>query len=939
MVDPLSTGGNVALEAKNRGYAVIACWCSELTEDFRSHVSEAAKGLEYLAEVEEKATYAETAAAIKEAAGDMPIAACIVGGESGVTLADHLSAELGVRTNGIFAGGDRRNKSVQQKAVKAAGLRAVREALGTKWEQVKDFVAKEPMPVVVKPVESCGSDGVKLCKSVEEAEAHFNLLMEGQQRVGAQGAAVLCQQFLKGKEYVVDHVSRDGVHKCVMVWVYDKRPTNGSAFVYYGMIPVDAKSEVAKILIEYTVGVLDALKLDNGPTHGEVMMTADGPCLVEMNCRSHGWDGAWVPLARALTGGYAQPEVAVDSHTDAAAFEKLPVVYPSPFKAAGQSVMLVSFFAGTVRSTPGYDKMKKMSSFVALQTGITVGSKVELTVDLFTAVGVLILANTDKVQLEADLAEVRKMEQEGLFGLDEEVDPLQFEPIPDMIIQAGRHRSMTIGSVGSESTMGRRRSMTIGSVGDEATESSAKELSSPTHAGKSGAGQVLIMVDPLSTGGNVALEAKNRGYAVIACWCSELTEDFRSHVSEAAKGLEYLAEVEEKATYAETAAAIKEAAGDMPIAACIVGGESGVTLADHLSAELGVRTNGIFAGGDRRNKSVQQKAVKAAGLRAVREALGTKWEQVKDFVAKEPMPVVVKPVESCGSDGVKLCKSVEEAEAHFNLLMEGQQRVGAQGAAVLCQQFLKGKEYVVDHVSRDGVHKCVMVWVYDKRPTNGSAFVYYGMIPVDAKSEVAKILIEYTVGVLDALKLDNGPTHGEVMMTADGPCLVEMNCRSHGWDGAWVPLARALTGGYAQPEVAVDSHTDAAAFEKLPVVYPSPFKAAGQSVMLVSFFAGTVRSTPGYDKMKKMSSFVALQTGITVGSKVELTVDLFTAVGVLILANTDKVQLEADLAEVRKMEQEGLFGFDEACDYLYETNKDSITMVGRRRSSFDETLP
>ena len=46
---------------------------------------------------------------------------------------------------------------------------------------------------------------------------------------GGECPSVLCQEFLRGKEYVVDHVSRDGVHKVVMVWVYDKRPCNGSA--------------------------------------------------------------------------------------------------------------------------------------------------------------------------------------------------------------------------------------------------------------------------------------------------------------------------------------------------------------------------------------------------------------------------------------------------------------------------------------------------------------------------------------------------------------------------------------------------------------------------------------------------------------------------------------------------------------------------------------
>jgi uncharacterized membrane protein YgcG len=44
---------------------------------------------------------------------------------------------------------------------------------------------------------------------------------------------VLVQEFLVGQEYVVDTVSCNGVHKVMAVWRYDKRPTNGAAFVYY----------------------------------------------------------------------------------------------------------------------------------------------------------------------------------------------------------------------------------------------------------------------------------------------------------------------------------------------------------------------------------------------------------------------------------------------------------------------------------------------------------------------------------------------------------------------------------------------------------------------------------------------------------------------------------------------------------------------------------
>jgi biotin carboxylase len=236
---------------------------------------------------------------------------------------------------------------------------------------------------------------------------------------------------------------------------------------------------------------------------------------------------------------------------------------------------------------------------------------------------------------------------------------------------------------------------------------------------------------------------------------------------------------------------------------------------------------------------------------------------------------------------------------------------GGDCAAVLCQEFLRGKEYVVDHVSRDGEHKTVMVWVYDKRPVHGSAFVYFGCIPVDSESQEAKILIPYVRGVLDALELQNGPSHCEIMMTPDGPCLVEMNCRAHGGDGNWRPLCLALTGRYSQVEATVDAYLDKREFSQLPDKPPSPFRAAGQEVILVSYSRGVVKATPGFEEIKSLQSFVYLETGVKPGSFVDYTVDLFTGTGSAILMHHDEEVLKADVRRIREMEKENqLFTYE-----------------------------
>lgn len=427
----------------------------------------------------------------------------------------------------------------------------------------------------------------------------------------------------------------------------------------------------------------------------------------------------------------------------------------------------------------------------------------------------------------------------------------------------------------------------------------------------------IVVVDPFSTGALVALESHKRGFPVIALWTDEVGDNRGHHpeeVDEVADSL-FTAEVVQDAATGlhsldELAVALRAAAGEQGVMAIICGAESGVKVTDALSEHMGLRGNGTSLP-NRRDKRVQCDAVRRAGLRAVREACGTAWAEVAPFVATEPMPVVVKPVESAGSDGVKLCHSAAEAQAHFELLMRSQRRLGpAIGAAVLVQEFLAGEEYVIDHVTRDGVHKTAMVWRYEKRPANGAQFVYYNMEPVAADAPHAAALVAYTRSCLDAIAITNGATHSEVMLTKGGPCLVEVNCRCGGFNGSWLPLATALAG-YSQVSMVVDAFVAPASFDALPALPPTPFRAAGCNPFLVSTQAGVVRATPGYAALAALPSCVRVDRAVRVGERVAPTVDLFTQPGQCVLVHDDAAVVAADLAALRLLEAEGkLFAVD-----------------------------
>lgn len=72
--------------------------------------------------------------------------------------------------------------------------------------------------------------------------------------------------------------------------------------MYFGMLPIDPANEEAMGLIPYTRGMLDALGMTHGPSCGKIILTADGACIIEMNCRAYIGDENWVSLSRALCG-------------------------------------------------------------------------------------------------------------------------------------------------------------------------------------------------------------------------------------------------------------------------------------------------------------------------------------------------------------------------------------------------------------------------------------------------------------------------------------------------------------------------------------------------------------------------------------------------------------------------------------------------------------
>ena len=74
---------------------------------------------------------------------------------------------------------------------------------------------------------------------------------------------------------------------------------------------------------EYADSVLDALGINQGPSHMEVMWCDDGVCLVEVGSRCHGGEGTWIPIAQECVG-YTQVSMTIDVFTGGHLFDEIP---------------------------------------------------------------------------------------------------------------------------------------------------------------------------------------------------------------------------------------------------------------------------------------------------------------------------------------------------------------------------------------------------------------------------------------------------------------------------------------------------------------------------------------------------------------------------------------------------------------------------------------
>ncbi len=157
----------------------------------------------------------------------------------------------------------------------------------------KEFAATLPLPVVIKADGLAQGKGVIIAETREGADEAIEAMFGG--AFGSAGQKVVIEEFLEGEELSFFALS-DGIHVLPLAGAQDhKRVSDGDVgpntggMGAYSPAPVLSDELKASIFDQIIQPTIDAMRLRGTPYMGVLfaglMITPDGPKLIEFNCR------------------------------------------------------------------------------------------------------------------------------------------------------------------------------------------------------------------------------------------------------------------------------------------------------------------------------------------------------------------------------------------------------------------------------------------------------------------------------------------------------------------------------------------------------------------------------------------------------------------------------------------------------------------------------
>lgn len=174
------------------------------------------------------------------------------------------------------------DKGAMAEALRAGSVALPWTEVVTSVAEMRAVTAGRPHPLIMKPADSSGSRGVTLVESDEGMDSAFEYALSS-----SRSGRVIVQEYMRGPEVSVEGLCFGDER--TIVAITDKITTGAPSFVELGHSqPSQFSGEQRRQIEELVHQALEALELEDCAFHAEIIVTADGPKLVEIGARLGG---------------------------------------------------------------------------------------------------------------------------------------------------------------------------------------------------------------------------------------------------------------------------------------------------------------------------------------------------------------------------------------------------------------------------------------------------------------------------------------------------------------------------------------------------------------------------------------------------------------------------------------------------------------------------
>lgn len=256
------------------------------------------------------------------------------------------------------------NKAEMRKALQLNNVPIPKFYVVSNKDEYKEVVKQFDVPFIVKPSDSSGSRGIFEVKDIHNDD----LIIEAYDYCHpfSKVGDVVVEEYMEGPEVSVETLTVNG--ECHVIQITDKLTTGAPHYVEMGHSqPTMLSNEIAEQISKVAKAANKAIGIKNGPSHTEIIVTKEGPKIVELGARLGG-DNITTHLV-PLSTGVNMVECCIKI-----ALGEIPDIKKKWNK--GSAIRYFEQHAGVIDSIEGVDKAEEIDGVQQISIVHGVGEEV-----------------------------------------------------------------------------------------------------------------------------------------------------------------------------------------------------------------------------------------------------------------------------------------------------------------------------------------------------------------------------------------------------------------------------------------------------------------------------------------------------------------------------------------------------------------------------------